>query len=177
MSIKSSKKIAVSDVDYIFEQIKSDFPPQTKEEHKVLNNVRVLFEKNVVAQKNDEVAAKKTEFIQLREKLTEKFLDLTFLRKELVLKFKEEYNERVSNKIKNTILYKINKQEEPFDYEKYKIKFSSPKNEEFLYSKSILPVLNSKLKKIKEIVEETCEGGKIGGINADKYAESYFRDL
>lgn len=167
-----AKKIVVTDVDFIFNKIKKDFPPQTKEEHKILNNVRVLFEKNVTV-KNDE--AKKMKLLQLQEKLDEKFLDLCFMRKELIQKFREDYSASVS-KIKNDVLYKC-QTNSPDDYEKYKIKFNILKNEEFNKAMNVLPFLNSKLKKAKEILEESAQTVKDKEIDGDKYIEKYFRDI
>ncbi|KAI4291376.1 hypothetical protein PAPHI01_0650 [Pancytospora philotis] len=80
-------KIGVHDVQHIIGQIKRASPPTTKDMHKFINSLAILLEKNT-----DKLASPHEQTLTGHlERLNELFLDLCFLRKELALKYADEY--------------------------------------------------------------------------------------
>lgn len=88
-------KIQVFDIDHIINQIKCASPPSDKDMHKLINNLSILLEKNVTKKESP----LETTLVSTSEKLNEMFVDLCFLRKEIVQRFSREYFEMLATAI------------------------------------------------------------------------------
>lgn len=85
-------KIGVHDIQHIIGQIKRASPPTTKYMHKLINNLAILLEKNTNKLESPQEAVLTAQL----ERLNELFLDLCFMRKELALKYADNYAASVS---------------------------------------------------------------------------------
>ncbi|KAI5149952.1 hypothetical protein ENBRE01_1216 [Enteropsectra breve] len=143
-------KISLQDAQHIIGQIKRASPPSTKEEHKMLNNLAVLLEKNT-CKKDTPLEAELTACL---EKMNERFLDLCFFRKEKVSEYAAEYSENI-----NKVLERIRQNNERIS----RMGAEEPKALEWNLSGSIddlcgqVPDIFGKLRKAKSIIEESLE--------------------
>ena len=139
-------KIEVFDINHIINQIKCASPPSDKDMHKLINNLSILLEKNVTKKSSP----LESTLLSTTEKLNEVFVDLCFLRKEIVQRFSREYFEMLSNAI---LQLKINNERvshndlSNFDKITWDLKTISD-------SPDIMSVTFSKLHKAKSIIED-----------------------
>ncbi len=162
-------KMEIRSIEYIIDQIKKTNPPVTKDMHKLINNLLILLEKNVVKKESPE------EFLltEKYETLNEFFLELCFLRREIVVKFAEEYADNIKKAIEileensKAVNYKEND-------EKKTIKWNLKTECENTYE--LVSYIFSKLSKAKMVIEESlenkCKNNK-SSIEADAYFEAY----
>lgn len=88
-------KIGCHDVQHVIGQIKRASPPVTKEMHKLINNLGILLEKNTEHLDSPQEAVLTAHL----ERLNECFLDLCFLRREIVVRHSAEYAGMVASAI------------------------------------------------------------------------------
>lgn len=162
-------KIQIFDVTHVINQIKRASPPKDKQTHKLLNNLAILLEKNTTKKQSP---LEKTHIATV-EKLNEAFLDLCFLRKEILKKFSQEYFDTLSNAIiqlrKNQKVLESAKiqKEEMIEWD---LKTIDESNE-------IMPEIFSKLKKAKSVIEDAMDKNKPSSKNPNGVLESFFTDI
>lgn len=165
MYIITLMKIPVYDVQHIINQIKCASPPVTKEMHKLINNLSILLDKNI----DKQTSPLETVLNSSLEQLNEKFLDLCFLRKDLVVKYGEEYSKIVSDIIKIISEDKEEKALPAYKMNDWALEVDCKKSCE------IIPEIFSKLKKAKEVIEDAI-GNKVSNttvIDADMALANY----
>lgn len=163
-------KIEIYDISHIITQIKCASPPKTKEDHKLLNNLAILLEKNSIKKESD-LENKLNESL---EKMNENFLDLCFLRKEIVKKFSVEFsesmNEMVEKLINNRNIFLKSK-----DLSKKTIDWNLETSCDSAFS--LIPEIFGKLNKSKEIIQDCMETTNYRNTDADSYIEACLNSL
>lgn len=162
-------KIQIFDVTHVINQIKRASPPKDKQTHKLLNNLAILLEKNTTKKKSP---LEQTHTATV-EKLNETFLDLCFMRKDLLKKFSQEYFETLSNAIiqlrKNQkILESAKTQKE--EILEWDLKTIDESNE-------TMSLTFSKLKKAKSVIEDAIDKTTNSSKNPNGVLEAFFTDL
>lgn len=161
-------KINAFDIHHVINQIKCASPPSTKEMHKFLNNLSILLDKNTT-KKNSPL---EPVLLSSIEKLNETFVDLCFLRKEIVRRFSREYFETLGNSLlqlkKNRdVLYSEDRVcPAPIQWNLDTMSDSS----------SPMPAIFCKLHKAKGIIEDALQRNEATKANADGCIEAFFAD-
>lgn len=158
-------KIPVFDVGHIINQIKCASPPSDRNMHKLLNNLAILLERNTM-KKTSSLEATLSSSI---EKFNDTFIDLCFLRKEIVEKFSLEYYKIVENAI---LQIRNNKEalekDETIPEEIINWDFDNTCD-----SRKLVPVVFSKLNKARSIIEDALDKSSTVESNVDAYIESF----
>lgn len=163
-------KIPVYDIQHIINQIKCASPPVTKEMHKIMNNLSILLEKNIEKRDSPQEAILTGQL----ERLNEIFLDLCFLRKEIVKKYGEEYAGIV------------NKALEALESNWHRISSENSIRAELITwdldtecddTCQMIPDIFSKLKKAKTVIEDAIEGTASHSLSADSCLDNYISGL
>lgn len=161
-------KLAAFDIHHVINQIKCASPPSSKDMHKLLNNLSILLEKNTVRKKSE----LETEYNSSIEKLNETFIDLCFLRKEIIKQFSQEYYEILEKALRqlksNSDYVKLNNENEaPLIDWNLKTINETP---------NIMPVVFSKLQKAKSIIEDALSKSENKQNVVDGAIISFFAD-
>lgn len=160
-------KIEVFDINHIINQIKCASPPSDKDMHKFINNLSILLEKNV-SKKNSPL---ESTLVSTTEKLNELFVDLCFLRKEIIQRFSKEYFEMISNAI---LQLKANKgkliQSEGQTFNKINWDLKTMDDE----SSDIMSVTFSKLQKAKSIIKDALSKEISPSKNPESIVDAFF---
>ena len=139
-------KIQVFDINHIINQIKCASPPSNKEMHKLINNLSILLEKNVLRKQSPLEAT----LVTTTEKLNEIFVDLCFLRKEIIQRFSREYFDILSSAVqqlrKNNTIVEYNA-ENSVETINWNLKTMSQPRE-------VMATTFSKLRKARSIIED-----------------------
>lgn len=164
-----SMKIDVFDTHHIISQIKCASPPSSKEMHKLLNNLSILLEKNT-AKKSSPL---ESTLVSSVERLNETFVDLCFLRKEIVRKFSQEYFDILSNALaqlkRNKYILYSEDAEHPASMQ-WDLNTTSG-------SSSLMPAIFCKLHKAKGIIEDALQKSNDIRADADGWVEAFFTDV
>lgn len=161
-------KIPVFDVSHIINQIKCASPPSDRAMHKLLNNLSILLEKNTI-KKSSNLEANLSSSI---EKLNDTFIDLCFLRKEIVTKFNLEYY-----KIIEKALLQIKKNKEKIEEKEKNRDLIKWEFKNVCGSKNLIEGIFSKLNKAKGIIEDALEKNSTVENNIDAHIESFFTNF
>lgn len=162
-------KPQVHDIGHVINQIKRASPPTDKEMHKLLNNLQILLTKNTEKKESPlELALSNTV-----EQMNEVFVDLCFLRKEIVKKFGNLYFETISNALaelrsKNQELQQYDEPEECLV--SWNFTTVNP-------STDIASSIFNKLNKAKMIIEDSINKCDYVSKEADTVVDSYFTSL
>lgn len=162
-------KIPIFDVQHIINQIKCASPPNNKEMHKALNNLSILLEKNTTKKKS----TLEQNYIGSMDKLNEHFVDLCFLRKEIVRSFSQEYFDILTDTLKilksnkNIVKIEENKQAPLIEWD------LTPMADAL----TIMPTVFSKLSKAKSIIEDALLKHEGQIVDIDSQVEAFFADL
>lgn len=163
-------KIPVYDIQHIINQIKCASPPVTKEMHKTINNLSILLEKNVDKRDSPQEAVLTGQL----ERLNEAFLDLCFLRKEIVKRYAEEYAAIVGSALEALeSAWRRAQDEPPACGEPVAWELDTGCGG----TCQMLPEIFSKLKKAKAVIEDAIEGTVSHDVSADSCLESYVSSL
>lgn len=159
-------KMQAFDIQHIVNQIKRASPPKDKEAHKLLNNLAILLDKNTV-KKNSPL---EPTLSAATDKLNETFMDLCFIRKEIVKKFGEAYFDLINNalaslKRNSETLSSISRDtDEMIDWD---LKTAGG-------SESHMPGIFSKLQKARSVIEDAIEKNEGEGWDPEGVIESFF---
>lgn len=161
-------KIQVFDINHIINQIKCASPPSDKEMHKLINNLSILLEKNVTRKQSSLEA----NLMSTTEKLNEMFVDLCFLRKEIVQRFSKEYFEVLASAVmqlrKNKL--KVEHNEEPnLEIINWDLKTMSQPSD-------IMAATFSKLHKARSVIEDALNKNMGNNRDPESMVEAFFRD-
>lgn len=162
-------KIAAFDIQHVINQIKCASPPSNKDMHKLLNNLSILLEKNTIKKKSP----LEPEFNSSVEKLNEAFIDLCFLRKEIVKQFSQEYfdvlNKALVQLKKNKEHVNVEK-EETMDLIQWDLKTMND-------TSNAMPVVFSKLQKARSIIEDALQKSENKCNDIEGTVEAFFSDV
>ena len=159
-------KINVFDINHIVNQIKCASPPGDKDMHKLINNLSILLEKNV----NRKQSPLESTALSTIEKLNETFVDLCFLRKEIVQRFSREYFDSLSLAIKQ-IKENRKKVEEKNLVENDKIDWNLKTMSQ---PTEIMKTTFSKLHKARSIIEDALDKNVGNKNDPELIIDSYF---
>ncbi|KAI5169309.1 hypothetical protein PAEPH01_0601 [Pancytospora epiphaga] len=165
-------KLGIHDVQHIIGQIKRASPPTTKETHKLINNLAILLEKNT----NKIESPLEAVLTAQLEKLNEYFLDLCFLRKEILMRYSREYAEEV-NGVLATLKENQTKASKETAIDRVTMEWSL--NSESSYSSRMTQDIFGKLHKAKSIIEDAIGQNMplIQDMDPDGCLESYFLNV
>lgn len=165
-------KIGCHDIQHVIGQIKRASPPVTKEMHKLINNLAILLEKNTDHLDSTQEAVLTTHL----ERLNECFLDLCFLRREIVVQHGAEYAATVAAAV---AALQENREAAAADIAGDDRHVEWNLEADCGDTAHLVPEIFSKLRKAKAVIEDALDGSIQTGadLDVDSCLEAYLNGL
>ncbi len=172
--MKTGKKLTINDIDFVIEQLNDVSGKNGIKNHKLVNNLKILLEKNVVINNTGD-DEDRNNFYREKQELVDLVDKLALLRRNTVREYSKEYNEAVEE-----VLGKIEKNHNDIknrgeEFTSVEFKMSDEIIGDNLLSR-VAPIY-SKLIKVKEMLEGGNGEREWRGDGRDYIVEEYFRRL
>ncbi|ORD99813.1 hypothetical protein A0H76_125 [Hepatospora eriocheir] len=162
------KKININSIPHIIKQIESVCKSDRKVLAKLLNNLSILIEKNVII-KNDN----NKYFLEEKQNELRKLIhNLCFIRRGLTHEYAYQYHNKIESLLKKI---EFNRKQCHREYDEFLIHFEDFTELDCSSIFSTIPSTFSKLKKCERAIDEDCKYNKV--INENKHLMTYFKNL
>lgn len=166
-------KMEVDDVDEILDQVMKIAPPTEKDDHKFLNLLRKLIERNVVVSPRPGLQ----ELVHRCEERDLKTHSLALLRRELPAQLRLEFVEHIKQTKGRIGVQERLAQEEDEVVSCGNVDEYSGMREDIVRIKETIPDIQGKLRRAREIVEDAFEKSSGRSLDPAAYAENFFRSI